>query len=194
MKEIQMPQPNPKWWLVILVGLVTVTSLYFLNRTISKDTSQPTAIEVAQVNPEVIKEKKVEATLETPKKTIRVLPSTSKGLITLPKDVIGDTNRYVTASSLINSKEQRQVVTQVLDVTTGDTETFISEAPQPWVALENRGQLSVDYGYKSGNSNPVGRINLRQDVVQLKSLHLGVSLSGYTDGDYFAGVGGGIRW
>ncbi len=189
-----MPQPNPKWWLVILVGLVTVTSLYFLNRTISKDTSQPTAIEAAQVNPEVIKEKKVEVTLASPANTLRVYKPTGKALIALPKETLGDANKYVTSSSVIPSKEKRTVVTQVLDVTTGETEAFISEAPQPWVALENRGQLSVDYGYKSGNSNPVGRINLRQDVVQLKSLHLGVSLSGYTDGDYFAGVGGGIRW
>lgn len=92
------------------------------------------------------------------------------------------------------SKEQRQIVTQTLDVTTGETEVFIASAPAPWFTTEHRGSINLDYGYKAHSPNPVGRLNIREDLVQIKDIHLGVSASAYTDGDYFVGIGGSYRW
>lgn len=171
----------------VLIGLVLyLTRSYMI----------PPSVEAheAEANPEVKHEKKVVVKLETLSNTIRVYKPSGKALISLPKVSLDDPNKHVTASSLAYSREKRQIVTQVLDVTTGETEVFISDAVQPWFALENRGQITLDYGFKRDSNTPVGRINLHQDFLQIKSLHVGVSLSGYTDGDYFAGVGGTYRW
>jgi hypothetical protein len=181
-------------WTVVLVVIVTLLMMGLLMKSCHSPQSKPTAINVAKVAPAVIKEKKVEVVLETPAKSIRVYTPTAKKKLPIPQEVIEDNNKHVTSASTVLPRERRQVVTQVIDVTTGETEVFISDTKQPWVALENRGSLSMDYGYKRGNPSPVGRINLRQDFIQLKSLHLGISASGYTDGDYFVGVGGNYRW
>jgi hypothetical protein len=155
----------------------------------------PTATpQIATVNPEVQHEEKVEVPVTTPKGTVKAYTSKGKAQLVLPPYVLSDSSQVVTDSSIVAPAEKRQVVTQVLDTNTGETTAYVSTAPDPWLSFENRGAVSLDYGIRRGSLEPVGRVNFRQDLVQTKSVHWGVSASAYTDGDYFVGVGGSYRW
>jgi hypothetical protein len=184
-----------KYMLPYVVG-VALLGLALFMRGCTPPTPAPAASVVSEaiINPAVIEEKKVDTPLLSPRKTVRTYGAAAKGLITLPKTVAEDDNKLVTDSVQLQPSEKRQVVTQVLDIGTGETVSYTHTLPDPWLALEDRGAISLDYGFKRGSTTPVGRINLRQDFLQVKSLHVGVTGSMYSDGDYFVGVGGSYRW
>lgn len=180
--------------LTYLVGVLVICVALNM-RGCSPPPPVPTATPVlAQVNPEVKHADKVDTPIMSPKKTVRTYPASAKGLITLPRAVADNDAQLVTDSTVLAASEKRQIITQVLDVGTGETSSYVSAAPDPWIAVEDRGALSVDYGFKRGSFNPVGRVNLRQDFLQTKSVHWGASASVYSDLDWFAGVGGEVRW
>ena len=154
----------------------------------------PSYSTVATINPEVTKQPKVEVTLDTPKKTIKVYPKSTQGKLKIPTEAINNANIHLTDSSVIKAQERDTEVNTVLDISTGETQTYVSPLPSPWFRLENRGSVTVDYGFKRNSSDPVGRLNIHQDLLQLKQIHLGISASAFTDGDYFIGVGGSYRW
>lgn len=182
------------WPLATLVlGMAAVIYLD-VTRGSSKPVQPTPTPQIATVNPEVKHEEKIDVPITSPKATIKAYTSKGKAQLVLPPYVLNDSAKVVTDSSIVASTEKRQVVTQVLDSTSGETTTFITTAPDPWLSFENRGQVSVDVGYRRGNPEPVSRVNYRQDLVQTKAIHWGVSASAYTDGDYFLGVGGSYRW
>lgn len=151
-------------------------------------------VKVATVNPSVIKTEKVEVALVSPKKVLKVYPQSVKKRVLLPKEALSNAHIQLTDSSVIKGTEQDTQVNQTVDITTGETQTYVSELPAPWFRVENRGAASLDYGIKRDAKTPVVRLNVRQDVLQLKAIHIGVSGSVYSDGDYFVGVGGEYRW
>lgn len=186
-----LPNPiNPYLILALLLTLV-VTYQSCSQKTPSQPSSEPV---VATVSKPLVNLQKVEVAIETPTKTIRVYPKSAKGLIKLPKDILGDVNKYVTSSSDVSPSLHRQVITQVIDVGSGETTAYTNTLPYPWLAVESTGSASLDYGYKRDVNTPVARLNVRQDLLQVKALHLGVSASGYSDGDYFVGIGGEYKW
>lgn len=179
-------------WLISIGAVLAIGAMVYVTQP---QPVQPTVTpQIATVNPEVKHEEKIDVPLTTPKKTIKAYTSKGKAMLQLPRSVVEDSTSAVTDSSIVISSEKRQVVTQVIDTNTGETTTYISKAPDPWLSFENRGQISVDVGVRRGGLEPVTRINVRQDLVQTKSVHWGISASAYTDGDYFVGVGGSYRW
>lgn len=146
---------------------------------------------------EVKHEDKVEVTLPQSKgksPTIKAYPSPVKGLIKLPREVILDTQQVVTDSSKVKSSERPTSVTQVLDINTGETKTYLLLEPTPWFEVENRGNASLSYGIKRNTTGAVGRLNIHEDLFQIKGIHLGGDASLYSDGDYFIGAGASYRW
>lgn len=186
--------PFLQWILILLVLTLSVKYAGLQYENYKERNSKVTPVVIAQINPTLKKEAKVDTPLKTPATTVKTYSSGSKGLIKLPPEVIGDDNKFLTSSSVVPSTEKRQVVSTVLDVTTGETEAYVASQASPWFALENRGQVTLDYGYKRNNSSPVSRLNVRQDLVEIKGIHLGVTGSVFSDGDYFVGVGGSYRW
>jgi hypothetical protein len=182
---------NADWLISIGAVLVTGAMVYVTQPQPVQPTVTP---QIATVNPEVKHEEKIDVPVKTPKATIKAYSSKVKAGIVLPKNVLDSADSVLLESSTVAASEKRQVVSTVVDVTTGEATTYVSVAPEPWLSFENRGAVSVDYGFKRGLSEPVTRINVRQDLVQTKSVHWGVSASAYTDGDYFVGVGGSYRW
>lgn len=197
---LTLPKP-PEWmgkppflkWIILLASL---TLLVECGTSYLKTPKEPPVNQavIAQVNPEVKHEEKVEVPIVTPRKSVKVYPPATKGLIKLPPEVLGDDSKYVTTTSSIPRTENGQVVTTVLDVTTGETSAYVAQEPSPWFALEHRGYAAVDYGFKRNNPNPVLRLNVREDLVQIKGIHLGLTGSLHSDGDYFVGAGGEYRW
>ena len=192
--QLMLAQAREHLYFIPHILILIVLVVTFTMKSCTPTAPAPAYVVEATTNPEVTKEDKVETAILTPSKTVKTYSATAKGLITLPKSVIEDDDKFVTDSSVVVSSEKRQVVTQVLDVGTGETLTYVSVAPDPWFAIQDRGAISLDYGFKRNSSEPVARINLRQEFIQIKAIHLGISASGYSDGDYFVGIGGSYRW
>jgi hypothetical protein len=170
-----------------------------LGMSISRCTPPPPApaasvVSEAPVNPIVVSEKKVDTPILSPNKTVRTYGTAAKGLITLPKTIAEDDSKRVTDSVVLQSTEKRQVVTQVLDVGTGETTSYTHTVPDPWVAPESRGSLGLTYGLKRDSVSPVFQLHGRHDFLQTKRLHWGVSGTAYSDGDWYAGAGAEVSW
>jgi len=192
------PQDTP--WLpklptgLLILALCLMTAFTF-NRCTSTPQSQTSSPpKLALETPQVTHETKQEVPLATPQKTIKVYKDSIKSSLSLPKAAVHNANIKLTDSSVIKRSERDTQVNQVLDISTGETQTYVTELSSPWFAFESKGAASVDYGFKRGSTQAVGRLNVRQNLVQVKDVHLGVSGSVYTDGDYFIGLGGEYRW
>lgn len=118
-----------------------------------------------------------------------------KKKLTLPKAVVDNNKESVLASSKIPSGERAHTVTTVINTETGASETYVRTDPLPWIAYENRGEFGMYYGVK--NNTQAIRLQARQDILQVKALHVGVIGSvDMTQGrpDYFVGVGVAYKW
>jgi len=138
---------------------------------------------------------KVDASMKAP---VRVYKSSAKTKLALPAAVIADPDKEVVSATTIKSSERPQTVTTVIDAGTGESTTYTKFEPMPWIAVENRGEVRFDYGYKfkpnALSNSTAGRFSIRQDVLAIKALHLGVNASMDTDGAAFVGAGIGYRW
>jgi hypothetical protein len=147
---------------------------------------------IAQVSSTVAKEDKVDIPL--PKPSIKAYKPQVKTKLKLPPVVIASPTQVVTASSIVPSSEHRTEVSAVLDTTTGNTVQYIHLTEDPWLAPEQRGSVSLAYGIKLPTNELVGRLALREDLVQIKGIHLGLQGTLDTDGEAFGGVGVSYRW
>jgi hypothetical protein len=194
---LNFPQVTP--WIPKLPTVLLILALCLLTAfTVKQCTATPRQTysppQLALETPQVINETKQEVPLATPKKTIKVYKDSIKSSLSLPKAAVHNANIKLTDSSVIKGSERDTQVNQTLDITTGETTTYTTQLSSPWFAVESKGAASVDYGFKRGSTQAVGRLNVRQNLVQVKDIHLGISGSVYTDGDYFVGVGGEYRW
>lgn len=189
-----IPKPPILPGILILIALILGIRYAEVNYFSPKEKSLEVPVVLAQINPEVIKEVKVDVPLKTPTSTIKAYKPAVKNTIPLPAAVLGDVDKYVTSSVSVDGSEKRKVVSTVIDVATGESTTYIAPVPSPWFSFEHRGYAALDYGFKRNSSNPVARLNVREDLVQIKEIHLGLTGSIHSDGDYFVGMGGEYRW
>lgn len=117
----------------------------------------------------------------------------AKDKLDLPDEVKKDPKKHVTAAVTVPSDEHPQSVVTVFDESTGETSALTQRMEFPLIATEQRGQVWLGYGLRNGGAR-VGRILLREDLLQVKALHLGLNASLDTDGAWFVGVGVGYRW
>jgi hypothetical protein len=171
-----------------ILALLVATGVYLSYLKLTTTTTQVASIAV--VNPVVSTETKVVA----PIKTIKVYKASTKKKLGLPQIVVSAPTVQVTDSSLVKSQENPQVVTQVVDTETGETQVYVSNAPLPWFATEERGSISLAYGIKLPTAQLVGRLTVREDLLQIKGIHLGVTATADTDGQAFAGGSASYRW
>jgi hypothetical protein len=124
---------------------------------------------------------------------VKVYAQAAKANLKLPDSMRNDTAIHVLDSSRLPSDDHPQTVTTVIDENTGEVQTLVRREPLPWLAAEHRGELRLDAGIKNGLDR-VWRIALREDLLQVKSLHAGINASINTDGQYFVGAGVGWKW
>lgn len=164
----------------LVCGLIAAVVIWTLANHPSAPVNAPMA---AHVNPEVVHTPKVEA---RPAKVMVYAPK-AKEQVALPAEVKNDPAVAILESSKISANEHPQTVTTVLDQNTGETKTFVTVDPLPWIAAENKRQLALGYGYTNGAVR-VGRLIFADELIQIKALHMGVTTSIDTDGRYFAGL------
>lgn len=124
---------------------------------------------------------------------VSVYAPAAKKKLDLPPEVQADPKQHVIEATVVASDDHPQTITTVIDDQTGEVQTFVRREPLPWLAAEQRGELRLDVGIKNALAR-VGRITLREDLLQVKALHAGLNASIDTDGQYFAGGGVGYRW
>jgi len=122
-----------------------------------------------------------------------VVGPAAKDQLDLPPEIRNNPAQHVSASAIVPSDEHPQSVVTLFDTTTGQTKAITQRLTHPWLATEQRGQLWAGYGLTPGGER-VGRILLREDLLQVKALHLGTNASLDTDGRWFAGIGVAYRW
>lgn len=183
-----------KHWLDIMVVVLLASMVLFMVGLWNSlklghaDFSKPTPIEqshkVSNVDTEVI----------TPK-ALKVYKPVAKKKLALPVEVQTDEAKVVTSAVTVDySLLHKQTVSSVLDTQTGETTTYVNEEPSPWLAHRSFGSASLASGFKGLNPAPVVRLQVTQDVIQIKSLTFGGVATLDSDGDSFVGVRGTYRW
>lgn len=125
-------------------------------------------------------------------KSLKVYAPAAKKKLKLPDAIMQDDNQYVIASTTLKHDYHPQTVTTIVDSVTGESTTVTRREVYPWLAAEHTGEVRLDYGVK--RTGRVGRLTLREDVLQVKAAHIGATATLDSDGDAFVGLGLGMRW
>ena len=105
----------------------------------------------------------------------------------IPDPEKSDPNAFVIGATAIPASNQDQIATSVFNFNTGETKTFISKEPAPLIQIEKQYEIRASYGMKTG-SGVVTRISFSDDLMQVKSFHLGADAAIDSDGEGFIGV------
>lgn len=126
-------------------------------------------------------------------KALKVYTKPAKAKLKLPDPIQQDDNQYVLASSTLKHDYHPQTATTVINSETGEVTTITRREVYPWFALQQTGEIRLDYGIKNGLEK-VGRLTLREDLLQIKGINLGATATVDTDGAAFVGAGVGFKW
>lgn len=126
-------------------------------------------------------------------KGIKTYPQIAKKTLKLDPAIIADDSIHVIESTRVSADDHAHTVTVLVNTKTGETTTLDRREPLPWLAFKKTGEAKIDYGIRHGVDRVV-RLSIRQDLLQVKALYAGVSVSLDSDGQYFAGAGVGYRW
>lgn len=126
---------------------------------------------------------------------IKAYKAAVKRSLKLPASITEDQDQHVIASSKTANDERPHTITTVINQHTGEVQTFDRADPLPWMAVNTRSEVGIYYGIKHGEQ--AIRIEGRQEVLQVKAVHLGAVASadlmrGNTD--VFMGLGVWARW
>jgi len=132
-------------------------------------------------------------TEEVPCTKLVVLKPKAKEKLKLPKPVIDNPHVHIAGTTDVKPGEHTTTVISTVDTSTGQTTIMTRVDPYPWFKVQQRGELRADIGLKNAG-NIVGRFTLREDVLQIKGINVGVNLSADTDRAFFLGAGAGYKW
>lgn len=127
---------------------------------------------------------------------VETYPDAVKKVLKLPENIVSSKNKQVVASIKVKADDHPHTVTTVVDVSTGTFESFDRRDPLPWAAYSSKGSVGAYYGFKSGES--AIRLVVRQELLQVKAVKIGVTLSldrtmsGNTSS--FVGIGAEYNW
>lgn len=130
-----------------------------------------------------------------PVRHVQAYAPEAKKKLKLPPAVQYNPDKHVVASTRTPADERPHTVTTVLDATTGDFTTYDRAEPLPWVAVNTKSEAGAFYGYRNGE--PALRFQARQELLQVKALHVGAIASADATAsavDGFVGVGVWARW
>lgn len=132
--------------------------------------------------------------------TIQAYPAKAKKKASLPEVIQTDERQHLIASTEVKADDHPQEINTVINPETGESQTFVTRKPLPWLAWDTHGEVSLSAGIK--NATPTARLQLRQGLFQVKALHVGgvasidqpISPQAGQSTDYFAGVSAWIEW
>ena len=187
---------NPIYWLLLLAatgGVILVLWMNHLKNTPEAPVGEWRPIRTA---PQVAKVEKTPTPIKTGK--VEVYEPKAKAKLKLPEDIFEDETKAVLEATRVDASEHAHTVTSLVDTDTGEVETIVRKEPLPWIAWDTRGEAGVYAGLKNGD--PAIRLEAKQGIVQMKSLHIGVvgsldqPLNSGQQPDTFIGIGAWARW
>ncbi len=138
------------------------------------------------------------------KQPVKVFDDKTKKDLKLPEVVVKNEGEHVIAATQVKGSLRPQTITTVIDEKTGESQSFVKTDPYPWLAMENRGEIRMAYGYRYSPQSltmfspstvkQVGRLSFTYDALRVKALTIGPSGSVDTDGQAFIGLGVSYRW
>jgi hypothetical protein len=180
---------------IVLLAIAAVVWLIVGNR---QDTAKEAQTVVAAPAPVLINTPLIDLALSAPAK-VYAGGAKTKQKLKLPAEVVNDQSKQVISGTKINMFDDHpRTVTTVIDADTGESTTYVTKEPLPWLAIDTRGGIGMYAGLKNGQQ--VARLQVRQDLIQVKKLHVGAlasvdqPLSGAGQQDYFIGIGAEYRW
>lgn len=187
-----------KWHFLEVYALVTAIIFIFLMvRHALEPKAAPVAVAVQATPAPMVKDKpKVDIPLK--KGTIKAYRHQDhiKAQIQLPPMVIADPTQQVIAASKVEPDDHAHTISTVINSETGESVTYDTKEPLPWLAWDNRGEAGIYAGIKNGT--PAIRLEVKEGLFAVKAIHFGLqgtvdqSTNGQTD--IFVGVGGAYRW
>jgi len=124
---------------------------------------------LAKPAPIVAKIAKVDTPVLT--KTVKTLPPVVKRKLHLPPPVQADVDQHVIDAVVVPADGHSHTLTPVLNLKTGVTKTYVRVNPDPWFAMDFSGDAAVYLGLYNGT--PALRLQARQSVFKIKSIHFG---------------------
>lgn len=184
---MRLPDTNKlRHYLILLLGLIVLVIAWWYFK--------PSPVPIGEwTKPKQAEQvKAIQQTIIQPAKVV-VFKPVAKEALKLPPEIQQDQAKHVVAAVRIEPDLHPQTVTAIFDDQTGEVQTYTRIEPYPWLAAEHHGEIRIDVGVKNGLAK-VGRLTLREDLLQLKAIHAGVHLTIDTDGSWFVGGGAGYRW
>lgn len=127
-----------------------------------------------------------------PPQKVKVYPQKAKAKLSLPEPAASNPSVYALGASRVEPDWHPVTVTTTLDTDTGDVQVYQKREPLPWLAIPHRGEAGLAYGLKNGQPN--ARLFVRQSLLDMKALRLGVEATADQDGEVFAGASLAWRW
>ncbi len=125
----------------------------------------------------------------TPKKPIKVSPSSVKAPLGLPPTVIADTTQHVTATAKVPEDGHSHTVSAVYREGDGATTIYVRKDPLPAFALTDESAIGIGYGIREDGAQ-VGVLYGKVSVVQMKSFRAGARAVIDTQGRTLIWLGG----
>jgi hypothetical protein len=185
---------------VLLVVLVLILAILWLrNWSAESDSNQVGETIAAVPSKEVRDVPRVDVAVKKPVKVYQGGAALKDGL-KLPRVVVEDADVEVLASSKIDGRDDHpKTVTTVLNVETGESETYVRTDSLPLFDWSSRGHLGIAAGLKNGE--PAMRLSAEQELFTVKAMHFGAVATfdqplnaGSSGSDYFVGVMGKYQW
>jgi hypothetical protein len=168
---------------VVGVSCIVVLGWFVYQKPVATPINQPA---VATKAPAVAGKSKV--TITPPK--VLVYSKGDKQGTKIPEPVKKDPTASVLDSVVVPASGHSQTVTPVLGGD-GETTTYVTTNPYPWLAMESEKRFTAAYGIKNKGVK-VFRFQYAHDLVQIKALYLGPLLNLDSDGKVFAGLS--VSW
>jgi len=200
-ESIWLKQFHPNWRIPVYAGL-GIALAFFLYSVIGwlrpDENNAPVGVYVpAKVSKQISNVPKVDLMF---KKPIKVYAPAAKKKLKLPDPIQQDDNQQVIASSQVKNDDHPHTITTIINKETGESETIVRTDPLPWIDFDKRGSVGMYYGFK--DSQAAVRLQIQQDIVDIKSIRVGAiaSVDQYTSSptqrpaDWYIGVGLRYSW
>lgn len=196
------PQPSPRanriigWFIGIAVVASVVSWGYFAYKNIEAVKKEPVGKPIPAKVASVVQ--KVPLIQITPAAPVKVYAPAAKEKLKLPKEVQDDKSKYVLAASRVAPDDHPHTITTVIDQQTGESQTYDTREPLPWLAVDLHGSAGMYYGVKNGY--PALRFEAHQNLLDIKAVTVGITatadqmVQGPIQADWFVGIGAAYRW
>lgn len=184
---------------VLVAALLLAGALFWPSPQVSPPVSAVRQAAIPQSKP-AVPSTAVQAAQQvaTPVQQIMTYPPTVKKKLNLPAEIEESERQQVIASNTVDSEDRPQTVTTVVDLDSGQSQTFVQAEPLPAFQWDHNGEAGMAVGVR--NITPVARLHVSKGLFDVKAVRVALTaeadfpIAGYGKPEVFAGVSATYRW